>query len=77
MMNLGAIANDLLIDLEHSQWGKVSQTGILTKFAATPGKIDRAAPLLGEHTAEILADLLGYSKDRIAHLTARRILRTS
>jgi crotonobetainyl-CoA:carnitine CoA-transferase CaiB-like acyl-CoA transferase len=72
-----ALANDLLIDLQHSQWGKVSQTGILTKFATTPGKVDRAAPLLGEHTAEILADLLGYSKDRIAALTTRRILRTS
>jgi crotonobetainyl-CoA:carnitine CoA-transferase CaiB-like acyl-CoA transferase len=72
-----AIANDLLIDLQHSQWGKVSQTGILTKFAATPGKVDKAAPLLGEHTAEILADLLGYSANRIAALATRRILRTS
>jgi crotonobetainyl-CoA:carnitine CoA-transferase CaiB-like acyl-CoA transferase len=69
------IANDLLIDLHHSQWGKVSQTGILTKFAMTPGKVDRAGPLLGEHTVEILADL-GYSKERIAELSARHIIRT-
>ncbi len=71
-----AIANDLILDLHHSQWGKVSQTGILTKFAATPGKVDRAAPLLGEHTEEILSEMLGYTKDRIADLTARRIIRT-
>ena len=71
------IANDLILELHHSQWGKVSQTGILTKFAATPGKVDRAGPLLGEHTAEILASLLGYSADRIAELTARRIVRTA
>jgi formyl-CoA transferase len=68
-------ANDLLLDLQHSTWGNVSQTGILTKFAATPGKVDRAGPLLGEHTAEILADILGYPGDRIADLTARRIVR--
>jgi crotonobetainyl-CoA:carnitine CoA-transferase CaiB-like acyl-CoA transferase len=70
-----AIANDLLIDLQHSQWGKVSQTGILAKFAATPGKVDRAGPMLGEHTTEILANL-GYPAERIAELKARRVIRT-
>lgn len=70
------IANDLLIDLQHSQWGKVSQTGILVKFATTPGKVDRAGPQLGEHSAEILENLLGYETDRVADLRARRIIRT-
>jgi crotonobetainyl-CoA:carnitine CoA-transferase CaiB-like acyl-CoA transferase len=70
------LANDLLIDLQHSQWGKVSQTGILAKFAATPGTVDRAGPQLGEHTAEILENILGYAPDRIADLRARRIIRT-
>ena len=69
------IANDLLIDLQHSQWGRVSQTGILAKFAATPGKVDRAGPQLGEHSAEILETLLGYGRDRIEDLRARRIIR--
>ncbi len=69
------IANDLLIELHHSQWGKVSQTGILAKFSETPGMVDRAGPLLGEHTTEILEGLLGYSPDRIADLTQRRIVR--
>jgi crotonobetainyl-CoA:carnitine CoA-transferase CaiB-like acyl-CoA transferase len=70
-------ANDLLIELNHSQWGKVLQTGILTKFSATPGVVDRAGPLLGEHTAEILAGTLGYSVDRIEELRRNRIVRTS
>jgi crotonobetainyl-CoA:carnitine CoA-transferase CaiB-like acyl-CoA transferase len=70
------LANDLLIELQHSQWGKVSQTGILAKFAGTPGKVDRAGPLLGEHTAEILENIFGYAPDRIADLTRHRIVRT-
>jgi len=70
------IANDLLIELQHSQWGKVSQTGILAKFAATPGVVDRAGPQLGEHSAEVLENILGYAPDRIADLRARRIIRT-
>jgi crotonobetainyl-CoA:carnitine CoA-transferase CaiB-like acyl-CoA transferase len=69
------IANDLIAELPHSQWGRVQQTGILTKFSATPGKIDRAAPMLGEHTDEILREYLGYSIDQIASLRAARIIK--
>jgi crotonobetainyl-CoA:carnitine CoA-transferase CaiB-like acyl-CoA transferase len=69
------VANELTADLLHSQWGRVQQTGMLTKFSATPGKIDRAAPLLGEHTDEILREYLGYSPDRIATLRAAGIVK--
>jgi crotonobetainyl-CoA:carnitine CoA-transferase CaiB-like acyl-CoA transferase len=69
------IANDLIAELPHSQWGRVQQTGMLTKFSATPGKIDRAAPMLGEHTDEILREYLGYSVDRIASLRAANIVK--
>jgi len=69
------LANDLLLDLPHSHWQTVTQTGILAKFAATPGMIDRSAPLLGEHTDAILTEYLGYSPDRIADLRSRKVLR--
>jgi crotonobetainyl-CoA:carnitine CoA-transferase CaiB-like acyl-CoA transferase len=38
----------------------------------TPGRngIERAAPCLGEHTVEVLSDVLGCSHDEIAHLLA-------
>jgi crotonobetainyl-CoA:carnitine CoA-transferase CaiB-like acyl-CoA transferase len=60
------VANELIAELSHSQWGRVRQTGLLTKFSATPGTVERAAPMLGEHTDEILREYLGYSTDRIA-----------
>ncbi len=69
------VANDLIAELSHSEWGRVKQTGMLTKFSATPGKIDRAAPMLGEHTDEILREYLGYSPDRIAKLRAAGIIK--
>jgi crotonobetainyl-CoA:carnitine CoA-transferase CaiB-like acyl-CoA transferase len=68
-------ANDLIAQLSHSQWGRVQQTGMLTKFSSTPGAIDRAAPLLGEHTDEILREYLGYPADRIASLRAAGIVK--
>jgi crotonobetainyl-CoA:carnitine CoA-transferase CaiB-like acyl-CoA transferase len=69
------VANNLIAELPHSQWGRVHQTGMLTKFSATPGTIERAAPLLGEHTDEILREYLGYSADRIARLRAANIVK--
>jgi crotonobetainyl-CoA:carnitine CoA-transferase CaiB-like acyl-CoA transferase len=68
-------ANQLLAELRHSQWGSVVQTGTLAKFSATPGKAEQAAPLLGEHTDEILARHLGYGSARIAELRRRGIVK--
>jgi crotonobetainyl-CoA:carnitine CoA-transferase CaiB-like acyl-CoA transferase len=68
-------ANDLLAELHHSEWGRVVQTGTLVKFSATPGKVERAAPTLGEHTEEILSRYLGYDAERAADLRRSGIVR--
>lgn len=68
-------ANDLLAELRHSEWGAVVQTGLLAKFSATPGRVERAAPLLGEHTDEILAQYLDYDGGRIAELRRRGVIK--
>jgi crotonobetainyl-CoA:carnitine CoA-transferase CaiB-like acyl-CoA transferase len=69
------LANDLIAELSHSQWGRVKQTGMLTKFAAAPAAIDRAAPMLGEHTDEILREFLGYPAEKIAALRAAGVVK--
>jgi len=60
-------ANALMTDCDHPQWGHIRQTGLLVKLSRTPGCIQRRAPLLGEHTREVLADL-GLSEEETAHL---------
>jgi crotonobetainyl-CoA:carnitine CoA-transferase CaiB-like acyl-CoA transferase len=40
-----------------------------------PLEVERAAPLLGEHTDELLARHLGYNGDRIADLRRRGIVK--
>jgi crotonobetainyl-CoA:carnitine CoA-transferase CaiB-like acyl-CoA transferase len=69
------LANDLIAELTHSDWGKVRQTGMLMKFSKTPGAIERSGPRLGEHTDEILRDYLGYSSDKIVALRAAGIIK--
>lgn len=47
--------------------------GIVPKLSATPGEIRSAAPKLGEHTGQVLADL-GYSPEEISSLKEKRIV---
>lgn len=44
------------------------------RLSRTPGAPQRYAPLLGEHTFEVLTDLLGYDADRVADLAVAEIL---
>jgi len=43
------------------------------RASATPASIRRPAPLLGEHTAEVLAEL-GLARDEIDRLAARSVV---
>jgi crotonobetainyl-CoA:carnitine CoA-transferase CaiB-like acyl-CoA transferase len=62
-----------MTDHDHPQWGHIRQTGLLVKLSRTPGCIQRRAPLLGEHTQEVLAEL-GQSEEEIAHLREKGII---
>lgn len=61
------LANGLIVELEHPTAGKVWTLGLPVEFAGTPGVITRPAPLLGEHTDQVLAEL-GYGTEAIADL---------
>ncbi|HEX6136785.1 MAG TPA: CoA transferase, partial [Casimicrobiaceae bacterium] len=48
------LARDMVVDLVHPQAGPTRALGCPIHFSATPARIDRPAPLLGEHTRELL-----------------------
>lgn len=68
-------ANDLIATHQHPQFGEVRQTGILTKFSRTPATLPYVAPLLGQHTSEVLQEIVGYSPERIAQLLSAGAVR--
>jgi len=48
--------------------------GLPVRLSVTPGSVRAPAPEHGQHTEEILQDLLGYDWDRIAELREKKAI---
>jgi crotonobetainyl-CoA:carnitine CoA-transferase CaiB-like acyl-CoA transferase len=68
-----AVARGMRVDVEHPKLGSVPQIGLPYKLSATPASIRSAPPLLGEHSAEVLAEL-GYSATEIDTLRTEGVI---
>lgn len=63
--------NGTITSYEHPRAGTVKVVGPAVRMSSTPPTIDRPAPMVGEHTSEILAQF-GYDTPSIARLIASR-----
>jgi crotonobetainyl-CoA:carnitine CoA-transferase CaiB-like acyl-CoA transferase len=63
------VARQMVVELEHPRAGRTRALGLPIKLSATPGKVTRAAPLLGQHTREVLGEF-GFSSEEIDGLLA-------
>jgi len=55
------------VELDHPQRGKWFNVGMPIKLSASPALIKRS-PTLGEHTDEVLREVLGYDEARLKNL---------
>lgn len=69
-----AETREMLVETEHPISGPLKIAGIPAKLSGTPGRIKTAAPLLGEHTDQILMGLLGYDDEKIQELKAEKVI---
>ena len=65
----------MLWDVEHPWFGKIKEVTSPVKMASIPDSEPLHAPLLGEHTDEVLTGLLHYSPDQIAQLRSDGVVR--
>jgi crotonobetainyl-CoA:carnitine CoA-transferase CaiB-like acyl-CoA transferase len=67
-----ALAREMIVETNHPKAGKVKTLGLPVKFSATPGGITRPAPLLGQHSRAILAEI-GYNEQQIEQMAAQGV----
>jgi formyl-CoA transferase len=64
----------MVAEVPHPTIDKLRLVGIPVKYSETPGAIRMPPPLLGQHTDEILHDVLGYGPERVAELRAQEAI---
>jgi formyl-CoA transferase/CoA:oxalate CoA-transferase len=67
-------ARGTLVDMDHPRAGKVRMVGAPVRLSATPGAVRTPAPMLGEHTDEVLGQLLGLGDEQIAALRTAGVI---
>jgi crotonobetainyl-CoA:carnitine CoA-transferase CaiB-like acyl-CoA transferase len=67
-------ARAMIETVTHSTAGEIKMLGIPMKFSGTPASVRAAPPTLGQHSDEILRDMLGYDAVRVAALRAKQVI---
>lgn len=67
-------AREFRVEIEHPTAGLIGLPGFPYKMSQTPAKLHRPPPLLGEHTEEVLKELLGYSAEKVALLKEQKVV---
>lgn len=68
------IAREVLVRIEDEELGEVSMQNVVPRFSATPGRIWRAGPGVGQHNEEVYGRELGLSAAQQAALRSRGVI---
>jgi crotonobetainyl-CoA:carnitine CoA-transferase CaiB-like acyl-CoA transferase len=63
-----------IVTVDDPTIGPVQQPAVYPRLSATPGRIQRGAPKLGEHNDEVYGGLLGLSREQIDDLRAQGVI---
>ncbi|MFB6172408.1 MAG: CaiB/BaiF CoA transferase family protein [Haloarculaceae archaeon] len=67
-------ARDDIVSVDDPDVGPLKTANTVPKFSRTDGEVDHLGPRHGEHTAEVLGEELGLSRDRLAELRERDVI---
>ncbi len=67
-------AREMIVEIDHPIAGRQAMPNSPLKFSQTPIQLQRPAPLLGQHTEEVLRDMLDLGTDEITGLRADGVI---
>ena len=67
--------NGTFVEYDHLTEGRVKTPGFAIRFSRTPSKVERGAPLAGEHTREVLKEA-GYADEEVERLAKAGVIAT-
>jgi formyl-CoA transferase len=69
------IARDAIHWEDHATLGRIPMQNVFPKLSKTPGAVRRPAPdRVGQHTDQVLGEVLGLGCETLAHLRAQRVI---
>jgi crotonobetainyl-CoA:carnitine CoA-transferase CaiB-like acyl-CoA transferase len=69
-----AVAREMVVETDHSVLGRIPIVNRAIKFPGDHQPVPTAPPVLGQHTDEILRDILGCTAEEIAQLRASKVV---
>jgi len=68
------LANQYITEYDHPAYGPTKMVGIPFNLSETPGALRRPAPEFGQHTEEVLVEILGYSWEKVGQLREANVI---
>ncbi len=65
---------DMVAEVPHPTIGSLRLAGVPMKYSETPGSVRLPPPLLGEHTGEVLSEVLGCSAEQIVAMRDKGVV---
>jgi crotonobetainyl-CoA:carnitine CoA-transferase CaiB-like acyl-CoA transferase len=66
--------NRYILDLDHPHLGRITTLGFPIFMSDSPARLDRMAPCIGQHSAQVLHEMLGYSAEAVRELEAQGVI---
>jgi formyl-CoA transferase len=67
-------AREMIVEMKHPRGAPLQVLGAVPKFSATPARLQLPPPLLGQHTTEVLQELLKINEAQISLLRQQQVI---
>lgn len=68
-------ARNMVVEVEHEQCGPIKLVNTPVKYSESRPRVRTAPPTLGQHTDEVLKDILGFEAGEVVALRAKGAIR--